>query len=73
MDIDDYDRKMNTFISNTTICEKLDFDPTDKYINSIIKKLESLKNNLHITQQFYNKFYPRGCSAPKIYRSTQNS
>ena len=25
------------------------------------------KNNLHITPQFYRKFYPRGCSKPKIY------
>ena len=22
---------------------------------------------VHINPQFYNKFYPRGCSAPKIY------
>ena len=67
MDTDDYDRKMNTIISDTTIYKKLDFNPTDKYVKSIRKELESLKNNLHITPQFYNKFYPRGCSAPKIY------
>ena len=29
--------------------------------------LKALKNNLHITPQFYNKFCPRGCSAPKIH------
>ena len=67
MDTDDYDRKMNTIISDTTFYKKLDFDPTDKYVKSIRKEFESLKNNLHITPQFYNKFYPRGCSAPKIY------
>ena len=67
MDTDDYDRKMNTIISDTTFYKKLDFDPTDKCVKSIRKELESLKNNLHITPQFYNKFYPRGCSAPKIY------
>jgi len=67
MGTDDYDRKMSTIISDTTIYEKLDFDPTDKYVKSIRKELESLKNNLHITPQFYNKFCPRDCSAPKIY------
>ena len=51
---------------NTTY-KKLDFNPTDKYVKFIRKELESLKNNLHITPQIYNKFYPRGCSAPKIY------
>ena len=67
MDTDDYDHKMNTIISDTTFYKKLDFDPTNKYVKAIRQKLESLKNNLHITQQFYNKFYPRGCSATKIY------
>ena len=67
MDTDDYDRKMNTIISDTSTYKKLDFDPTDKYVKPLRKELESLKNNLHITPQFYNKFYPRDCSAPKIY------
>ena len=53
MDTDDYDRKMNTIISDTTTYKKkLDIDPTDKYVKSIRKELESLKNNLHITPQF---------------------
>ena len=67
MDTDDYDHKMNTIISDTTFYKTLDFDFTDKYVKSIKKELESLKNNLQITQQFYSKFYPRGCSVPKIY------
>ena len=68
MDTDDYDCKMNTIISDTITYKKLDIDPTDQYIKLIRKDLESLKNSLHITPQFYNQFYPRGCSAPKIYR-----
>ena len=35
MDTDDYDRKMNTIISDTTFYKKLDFDPTDKYVNRL--------------------------------------
>ena len=58
---------VNTIISDTTIYKKLDFDLRDKYVKSIRKELESLKNNLHITPQLYNNFYPRGCSTPKIF------
>ena len=39
---------MNSIISDTNTYKKLDFDPTDKYVKSIRKELESLKNNLHI-------------------------
>ena len=67
MGTEDYDHIMNIIISDNTFYKKLDFNPTDKYAKLIKKELESLKNNLHITPQFYNKFYPRGCSAPKIY------
>ena len=59
-DTNDYDYKMNTFISDTTTYKKLDFDSTDKYAKSIRKELQSLKINLHVTPQLYNKFYPRG-------------
>ena len=66
MDSYDYDRKMNTIISiytiiqwyiqlYTTAYEKLAFDHTDKYLKSIRKEQESLKNNLHIIQKFYDK------------------
>jgi len=67
MDTDDYDHQMNIIISDTFFYKTLDFNPMDKYVKSIRNELKSLKNNLHLTSQFYNKFYPRGCSAPKIY------
>ena len=67
MNTEDYNNQMKSIISETITYKKLDFDPTDKYVKSTRKELESMKNNFHITPQFYNKYYPRGCSAPKIY------
>ena len=58
---------MKAIISDEIIYKKLCFDPTEKYTKETRHELEVLKNNLQITPQFYNKFFPRGCSAPKIY------
>ena len=37
------------------------------------KELEILKENRLITPQMYRKFYPKGCSAPKILWSTEKT
>ena len=49
----DSDRQMKTIISDTVTYKKLDFDLTDKYVESTKKQLESLKNDLYNTLQFY--------------------
>ena len=54
-------------ILNSLLEKNWILNPADRYAKPIRKELDSLKNNLHITPQFYNKFYPRGCFAPEIY------
>ena len=46
---------MKTIISDTITYKKLDFDLTNKYVESTKKQLESLKNNLYNTLQFKKK------------------
>ena len=48
----------------TIFYKKQDFDPMDKYVKETRKELESLKNILHITPQFYKRFYHRDSSGP---------
>jgi len=72
----DYDRQMKTIISDTITYKKLDFDLTDKNVESTKKQLESLKNNLYNTLQFYKKnkniqgfvLHPRFMVYPKFIR-----
>ena len=64
---------MKTIISDTITYKKLDFDLTDKNVESTKKQLESLKNNLHNTLQFYKKKLSKGFFCTQGLWSTQNS
>ena len=66
LNTDTYHDKMKTLIE-TSPCQLLNKDPTDRLSRKLTEKLLSLKRSGHLSETVYNKIKPRHKQPPRIY------
>ncbi|XP_014676727.1 PREDICTED: uncharacterized protein LOC106816618 [Priapulus caudatus] len=67
VDKDDYEKQVNTMLSDVKTYGKLKKDPTTKYKSKLVAILQRLKREDKITEAQYKFLYPTAENVPRIY------
>ena len=67
MDKSDYTNKAKTLINDTNTYQPLDTDPSKTTVNSINKKLKSLKDQDKLNKRTYDQIRPKDAAIAKFY------
>ena len=67
MNTSDYKNKANALLSDTSTYHILTKDPTAKFSNTLIKKLQELKKVGALTDFQYRRLYPTSTTIPRFY------
>ena len=67
MNTADYKTKATAILSDTTTYQVLKRDPTPKYTDQVVKKLQELKQAGSITDIEYKRLYPTSSLIPRFY------
>ncbi|XP_014679428.1 PREDICTED: uncharacterized protein LOC106819296, partial [Priapulus caudatus] len=67
VDKDDYEKQVNTMLSDVRTYGKLKKDPTTKYKSKLVAILQRLKREDKITEAQYKFLYPTAENVPRIY------
>ena len=67
MDTSDYKSKAKTLLNDVKTYKTLKKDPTTKYSNTLVTKLQELKNEGALDDITYKRLYPTSAVIPKFY------
>ena len=67
MDTEDYKAKATQLLSDTNTYPLMKKDPTSKFVTTLVKKLQDLKEKHSISDLQYKQMYPTSTVIPRFY------